>query len=126
MKFVWLGVACVAYLAGVFALSSPSARRTQQGSEPPAAEAATNGSIILTCFCVYKFEDVYSLVNAMREGDAEAIEGLVRRNKAITLEKDVKVRFIDRYSGMATVSIESGFHSGENCKLPESFIQPAP
>lgn len=86
-------------------------------------ELTDDGQTKIACYCAKSYGDIYPVLNAYRNDDTRAMQGLLIRGNALNLDEGVKVHKLVEDHGVVDVSIESGFHSGESCYVPYRFIQ---
>jgi hypothetical protein len=92
-------------------------------STSPVAPSRQNATAEYDSYCATDRESVSPLLHALAEKDSAAILGLIQRQKAIMIERGTRVYVIDTEAGVATVHIESGYHSGQTCRIWEKYIE---
>jgi hypothetical protein len=93
---------------------------------PPVGSSATatpDTKTRIPCLCAIDYASVAPVLQAYRNSDTAAMYGLTSRGKAIQLAEGTKVFVAGRESGVATVLIESGVHSGQTCHLWGKFLE---
>jgi hypothetical protein len=101
-----------------------AAQRATEGpftDKPPAPR--TEAQTRLTCYCATDYDSIGLVLRAYKDSDAEVLAGLIVRGKAIELAKGTHVYVAGREDGVATVLVESGYHSGQKCYLWGKFIE---
>jgi hypothetical protein len=123
----------------VFIWGGPSTQQTpQRKAVQPKTEAqrATEGPFSygsselrkdaetrLACYCATDYNSIGPVLRAYKDSDVVALAGLIDRGKAIELAKGTRVYVVGREDGVATVLVESGYHSGQKCYVWGKFIQ---